>query len=329
MNTRPPSATSRRRLLFAAGLLPAVGLNRPIYAQESTPIPARPALEPLPAAAPSADGPLKVVTTTPILADITRQLGGERVEVKSILPAGADAHDFEPAPEDLVTIEDAALVVEHGLDLDTWAADLVGTAGDKRVVVATDGVTVIPSDEGDSAPDPHVWFDPANVKVMAANIAADLTAIDPDGQISYEARRDAFGRQLDALDQWISAQIATVPPENRKLVTNHDAFSYFVQRYGLTLVGSVIPSIDSRAEPSAKETAELIEQIKAENVPAIFTETTINPELERELAEQAGVAVVPGLYSDSLGEEGSGAETYIGMMIANTILIVSSLRQSA
>jgi ABC-type Zn uptake system ZnuABC Zn-binding protein ZnuA len=320
---------SRRRLLLTAGALSAVLFVRPIHAQESTPIPAEPALEPLPAAAPRADGPLKVVTTTPILADVARQIGGERVEVKSILPAGADPHDFEPAPEDIVAIEDAALVVEHGLDLDSWAADLVEAAGNKDVVVATDGVTVIPSGEDDSAPDPHVWFDPMNVKVMAANIASALAAIDPDGQVSYDARRDAYARQLDVLDQWIAAQIATIPLEQRKLVTNHDAFSYYVQRYGLMLVGSVIPSIDSRAEPSAKETADLIERIKAENVPAIFTETSINPELEEELAEQAKVAVVPGLYSDSLGEEGSGAETYIGMMIANTMLIASSLRQAA
>jgi len=299
------------------------------FAQQSTPTPVLPALVPLPDATPRPDGPVKVVATTPILADISRQIAGVRAEVSSILPASADAHDFEPAPEDIVSIEDAALVIEHGLDLDTWASALVDSAGNDHVITATDGVPVVASADDADLPDPHVWFDPANVKVMAANIAAALSEVDPDGQPTYEARRDAYGRQLDALDAWIDAQIATIPPERRKLVTNHDAFGYYVRRYGLMFVGAVIPSIDSRSEPSAKETAELIEKIKAENVPAIFTETTINPELEEELAEQAGVTVVPGLYSDNVGEDGSGAETYIGMMEVNTRLIVSALSQDA
>jgi ABC-type Zn uptake system ZnuABC Zn-binding protein ZnuA len=320
------SRFNRRRLLAGASVIAAIPFAPSVDAQEGTPVPDQPTLPQLPPAEPRADGPIKVVASTPILADIVRQIGGERVDVDSILPAGADAHDFEPAPEDIVSIEEAALVVEHGLNLDSWAADLVDEAGDKQTVVATDGVTVIPSGDDGSAPDPHVWFDPANVKVMASNIAVALSNVDPDGAPYYEARRDAFHTQLDALDQWIAAQIATIPAEQRKLVTNHDAFRYYIDRYGFTFVGSVIPSIDSRAEPSANETAELIERIEAEHVPAIFTETSINPELERELAEQAGVTVVPGLYSDSLGEEGTGAETYIGMMIANTMLIVNALR---
>lgn len=320
---------SRRHLLAALAVTPAIVAVKPATAQEATPMPDAPALPPLPDTSPRAEGPLKVVATTPILADIARQVGGARVELKTLLPNNADTHDFEPAPDDIVKIEDAELVIEHGLDLDNWAADLVETVGDKQVLIATDGVSLLPSDDEEfSAGDPHVWFDPNNVKVMTANIAGGFIALDPEGLADYEARRDAYGLQLDALDQWIAARIATIPAERRKLVTNHDAFGYYVNRYGLTFVGSVIPSIDSRAEPSAKDIAELIARIQAENVPAIFTESTINPELEKELAEQAGVTVSPNLYSDNLGESGSGADTYIGMMVANTTVIVTALKSS-
>ncbi len=320
----------RRALL--ASLAAALGTfslaGRTVNAQESTP-PASDlfTVTALPDATPRDGSPIAVVTTTPILADIVRQVGGVRVEVDSLLPANADAHDFEPAPEDIVKIEDAEIVVEHGMNLDSWASNLVESAGSELVVVATTGVVALATDEeGFEAGDPHVWFDPTNVKVMAANIANALIAYDPAGSDSYNTRLTAYQTQLDELDTWIAAQIATIPAERRKLVTNHDAFGYYVNRYGLTFVGSVIPSLDSRAEPSAKEISELIETIKAEGVPAIFTESSINPELEEELASQAGVAVVPNLYGDNLGDAESGADTYIGLMVTDTMLIVGALR---
>ena len=320
-------------LLVAAVTVATIGLFAVprAVAQDSaaTPAPVEFApLQPLPDASPRTEGAFKVVATTPILADLARQIGGARLDVTSIMPPNADAHDFEPKPQDLVTIEGAALIVEHGLHLDAWAADLIDNAGvDAPVVVATTGVQTIATDEeGFDEGDPHVWFDPRNVKTMVDNIAAALSVADPEGSTSYEARRDAYKAQLDQLDQAIAQQIATIPPERRKLVTNHDAFGYYIARYGLTFVGSVIPSIDSRAEPSAKETADLIERIKAEGVPAIFTESSINPELEEELAKQAGVKVVSNLYGDTLGEPGSGADTYIGMMQIDTRLIVEGLR---
>jgi zinc/manganese transport system substrate-binding protein/manganese/iron transport system substrate-binding protein len=196
------------------------------------------------------------------------------------------------------------------------------------VLVATTNAPTIAGDasEGFNEGDPHVWFDPRNVAIMAGNIAAALASVDPGGATTYEARQTAYAAQLTALDAWIAAQIATIPSTRRKLVTNHDAFGYFVARYNLTFVGAVIPSLDSRAEPSAKETAALIDKIKQEGVPAIFTEATINPKLEQELGKQAGVKVIPNLYSDNLGPAGSGADTYIGMMETDVDLIVSALR---
>jgi manganese/iron transport system substrate-binding protein len=301
----------------------------PAAAQGATPAPSTgPRFVKLPAAASRQGGPLDVVTTTPLLADLARQVGGERVSAQSLLPPNADPHDFEPKPADLVAVEDADLIVEHGLDLDHWAEELVANAESSApVVVATKGVPTIASDEAEFAGgDPHVWFDPTNVKIMVGDIAAALSAIDPAGAPSYAARRDAYDRNLAILDAWIKGQIATIPPNRRKLVTNHDAFSYYTRRYGLTFVGSVIPSLDSSAEPSAQETQALIARIKAEGVPAIFTEASLNPQLERQLAAEAGVKVVPSLYGDTLGPPGSGADTYLGFMVTDTRLIVDALR---
>jgi ABC-type Zn uptake system ZnuABC Zn-binding protein ZnuA len=270
------------------------------------------------------------VTTTPLLADLARQVGGARVKASSILPADADPHEFEPAPQDLVKAADADLIIEHGLHLDDWAKDLVENADSKAVViVATKGIKTIAapnSSEGFNEGDPHVWFDPVNVGTMSTNISRALSQVDPDGASTYANRLDWYHIQLSQLDVWIAAEIATIPASRRKLVTNHDAFGYFVARYNMQFVGAVIPSLDSRAEPSAKETAALIDKIKAEGVPAIFTESTINPKLEQQLGEQAGVKVIPNLYSDNLGAPGTGADTYIGMMQTDVDLIVSALR---
>ena len=322
-------AINRRTFFAACALTAAIGAISlsSISAQDATPLPDAPTLVPLLEIQPRADGPIAVIATTPILADIARQIGGARVEVESLLPPNADPHDFEPAPADIVNVEGADLVIEHGLGLDSWASDLISSAGNEHIVTATDGVPTLPADdEGFASGDPQVWFDPTNVKVMASYIASALMTLDPEGSALYGARVEGYHLQLDSLDQWISAQVATIPVERRKLVTNHDAFGYYVNRYGFIFVGAVIPSIDTRSEPSAKETAELIEKIKTEGVPAIFTEASLNPRLEEELAKQAGVAVVPDLYGDSLGEEGSGADTYIGFMVTDTLLIVNALR---
>lgn len=324
-----PANHSRRAVLAATAIVMALAGTSRAAAQDPSASPDAGGLTlvALPEAPAREGGPLVVVTTTPILADLVRQIGGVRVEVESLLPANADPHDFEPAPADIVSLEGAELVVQHGLGLDPWAADLIDSAGTDLVIVATTGVPTRPADEeGFSDGDPHVWLDPTNVKLMVATLAGALSAIDSAGAQAYEARLAAYHQQLDALDGWIAAEIATIPPERRKLVTNHASFGYYAARYGLTFVGSVIPSIDSRAEPSAKEISELIETIKREGVPAIFTEASLNPELERELAAQAGVSVVPNLYSDSFGEAGSGADTYIGLMVTDTRLIVDALR---
>jgi zinc/manganese transport system substrate-binding protein len=318
---------------FPIAALAAVLVVLPVSAQEATPSPTSgfppfSALQPLPDAATRDGGSVKVVASTPIIADLVRQVGGQRVEVDSILPTNADPHDFEPKPEDIIKVEDAQAVFIHGLHLDDWAKDLIDNSGTNApVFVATDGVQTLASEEDEfNEGDPHVWFDPARVQTMVSNIASDLSSVDPDGADSYQQRAAAFKAQLSTLDQEIKDRINLIPADQRKLVTNHDALRYYADRYGLTIVGTVIPGMDTRSEPSAKDVADLVETIQNEHVKAIFSENIVSPKLAEELAKEAGVQIVDDLYSDNLGEAGSGADTYIGLMQTDTLLIVTALR---
>ncbi len=306
------------------------------YAQDSA-VPPFGTPAALPAIDERADGPIQVVTSTSILADLARQVGGERVAVTSILPANADPHDFEASPDDVISIEDADLIILHGLQLDTWADGLIEAAQtDAPVVIATTGIeTLGANDEHDgendsefSEGDPHVWFDPMRAKQMAANIRDGLIASDSDGASAYQERYDAYAAQLDELDAEIQQRIDLIPEPQRVLVTNHDALEYFANRYGLTIVGTVIPGLDSRTEPSAKELAALIDTIEASGATVIFAENTVGPALAESLASDAGIRVAPDLYTDSLGDSGSGADTYIGLMQTDTIIIVENLRSA-
>jgi ABC-type Zn uptake system ZnuABC Zn-binding protein ZnuA len=292
-------------------------------------------------ATPPGDG-LVVVATTTQIEDMARQIAGERATVTGLMPANADPHDFEPTPGNIEKVADADLILEHGLHLDEWAEDLVEQSGTQATIaVVTERIVPIEGeageehDEAEGAPeaegdhggdDPHVWFDVANARVMVENIRSALIEADLDGRGDYEAGATAYLAQLDELDAWIREQVATVPAANRKLVTDHDAFGYYVRAYGFTFVGAVIPGLDTQSQPSAQETAELIDHIRAERVKAIFTTASLSPDLARQIADEAGVAVVDDLYGDALGPEGSGAETYVGMMRWNTTRIVEALR---
>jgi zinc/manganese transport system substrate-binding protein len=285
-------------------------------------------LTPLPDAAARDDGPLEVVATTPIIADLVRQVGGQRVEVESILPNNADPHDFEPKPEDIIKVEDADVVFTHGLHLDEWASDLIDNSGTGApVFVVTDGIETLDSEEEEfEEGDPHVWFDTTRAQQMVTNIANALTEVDADGSDSYQQRANAYIEQLATLDQEIKDRIALIPEDQRKIVTNHDALGYYADRYGLEVVGTVFPGSDTRSEPSAQEVADLVDSIEEQGVKAVFAENTVSPTIAEELASEAGVQVVDDLYTDSLGDAGSGADTYIGLMQTDTRLIVDALR---
>lgn len=283
--------------------------------------------------------PLRVVATTVQIEAIAREVGGDALDLRGIIPAGSDAHDFEPVASDLAAIERAQVILRHGIGLDEWLDDTLSSS-DGEVVTVTDGIDLRagevasaeerdePSGEGgaDGALDPHVWLDPANVKTMVDNIAEAFTSADGENAAAYEANATAYKGRLDAAREEIQAIIDEIPMEKRKLVTNHDAFGYFAAAFGLQIVGAVIPSLSTQSEPSAQDTAELLATIEREGVQVIFAESSVNPALARTLAEDAGIEIVDDLYGDSLGEPGSGAETIEDMLLANARTIADALK---
>jgi ABC-type Zn uptake system ZnuABC Zn-binding protein ZnuA len=270
-----------------------------------------------------------VVATTPQVADFVRIVGGDAVRVHQVVKAGVDPHEFEPSPADQEAIRSSRAVFENGLGLESWVAGAVRSAGAKGPVVDTsDGVTLRKASQEGQETDPHVWHDPANARVMVANVARGLTAAVPEAAAAISSRAAAYTAELEALDAEVRAQIGAIPPAQRKLVTNHDALGYFTDRYGITLVGSVIPSFDSQAELSSSQLAELVSTIKAQGVKAIFAESSLPAKTAETVARDAGVKVVAGedaLYADSLGPPGSDGDTYVKMVRHNTRQLVENL----
>jgi zinc/manganese transport system substrate-binding protein/manganese/iron transport system substrate-binding protein len=269
---------------------------------------------------PSSGRPLVVASTTQ-LADFARAVGGKDVEVYALLRPNVDAHEFEPSPADLDALARSSVVVRNGLGLDPWLDDAVAASGTSSPVVDTSRGAQLLGD------DPHLWFDPRNAAVMVAHVADAIAEADPDAAAAVRRRATTYRRRLDELDRWIAQQLADLPA--RKLVTDHDAFGYYVRRYHLDFVGSIIPGFDSSAEISARDLNRLADRIRAEDVPAIFTEQSLPPKAAEALADRAGVEVVSGddgLYGDSLGPDGSAGATYLGMMRHNTAVLVEHLR---
>jgi zinc/manganese transport system substrate-binding protein len=269
------------------------------------------------------DTDLTVVATTTEVADLVRQVGGERVDVSGLLSPGADPHGYEPRPSDAASILDAAVVFRSGGEVDEWLDELVDNAGgDAEIVDLIDSVRTI---EADGETDPHWWQDPRNALLAVAAIREALSEADPDGRGAYERNAAAYSRELRRLDEQIAACIGKVPAAKRKLVTTHDSLGYFARRYGIEVVGSVIPSLSTQAQPSAGDIAELVDQVRDEGVEAVFPEAETSERLERALAREAGAEVGDPLWADTLGGEGSRAETYVDAMAANTAALVEGM----
>jgi ABC-type Zn uptake system ZnuABC Zn-binding protein ZnuA len=287
------------------------------------------------------DGPLAtgrvlhVVATTTQVADFARNVGGDQVQVTSLLKPGVDAHDYEPSPADLEAIARADLVVQNGVGLEEWLDDTIKSSGFTGPVVDTSqGVKLRAgghADEGEEQAggdehDPHIWQNPRNAQVMAANIQRALAEAEPVNAAAFKANLAAYTKQLQALDAEVERQIDSLA--NKKLVTNHDAFGYYIDRYGLEFVGSVIPSFDSSAELSGRDIRDLVAKIEATGVKAVFSETTLPPRAAETIGREAGVKVVVGedaLYGDALGPPGSDGDTYLKMIRHNTATIVGNL----
>lgn len=274
-------------------------------------------------------GPLVVATTT-ILGDVVEHVVGGDGVVEVLVPTGVDPHDYQASSRQVAMLQDADLVVANGLGLEEGLEDVLETA-------AADGANVIElaprldpipfaaeHDSGDASTDPHVWMDPVRMADAALLVAVELGAIDESAD--WSGRAATYADELAAAHREIEATLGAIPPERRKLVTNHDSLGYFADRYGFDVVGVVIPGGTTLAEPSSAELARLVADIERSGAPAIFAETTDSSVLAEAVAAEISrpVAVVE-LYTGSLGEPGSGAETLIGMLKLDAARIAAAL----
>ena len=273
---------------------------------------------------------LKVVATTTIVGDVVSQVGNDRIDLQVLLPVGVDPHGFNPTPQDISKIADADLVFANGAGLEEFLDNLIESAGAKdKVIHVSDGIDFLVFEGQEQEHDhigiePHTWTDPNNVMVWVNNIEHELSINDPENANVYRANAVSYIAELKALDVWIRDQLARIPAENRKLVTDHALFGYFVEEYGLTQVGALIAGYSTLAEPTAKELAGIEDAIQNLDVKAIFVGNTVNPVLAERVTDDTGTALIY-VYTGSLSESGDEAGTYIEYMRYNTSAFVDAL----
>jgi len=275
-------------------------------------------------------GGLSILAVETFLADIAQNVAGERLSVESLMPLGLDPHAFQPTPADVAKIADSQVLIVNGSGFEEWLDETLKNAGGERLVVeASAGLQTRKPAESeivDEAQDPHFWLDPVSATRYVENIRAGFIQADPAGKAIYTQNAEAYMASLNDLDGWIREQVDQIPAERRLLVTNHESFGYFADRYGFKVVGTVLPSVSTGAAPSAGQMAALIEKVRASGAPAIFLETGADPRLADQIAQETGVKLITGLYSHSVTEPGGNAPTYIDMMKYNTMLIVGALK---
>lgn len=279
---------------------------------------------------------LKVVATTNIIGDLVTNVGGDLIDLTVMMPPGTDVHTFTPTPRDAASVADAHVVFINGLKLEEFLEELIKNAGGEATIVAvSSGIETQELDEANnhtnglekegSLPDPHIWMTPAHAIVMVRNIAQALSQLDPTNAKAYEANAQTYVARLTELDEWVKTQIEQIPTAHRQMVTDHDAFGYYAERYGLEIIGTVIPAYSTNASPSAQELATLQDVIAEHHARAIFVDVSANVVLAERISDDTGIRLVP-LYTGSLGEPGSGAETYIDFIRYDTIAIVDALK---
>ncbi|MCW3005038.1 MAG: zinc transporter substrate-binding protein, partial [Conexibacter sp.] len=275
----------------------------------------------------ASEGRIRVVATTTQLADLVRNVGGPAVAVTQILQPNSDPHTYEPRPKDIQDTAGADLVVRSGDRLDAWIDDVLKNAGGHPAVLDAGAGRPVALPGQTSGPeasrfDPHWWHDPRNAEFAAQRIHDALVRADPSARAGIDRATAAYLTRLRALDAGIATCMSRVPAAERKLVTDHDAFAYFAHRYGIRVIGAVIPSQTTQAQPSAGDLAALSRVIRREHVQAVFPETSASPKLARAIAAQTGASSAAQLYGDTLGPQGSPGATYLGMERANAAAMV-------
>lgn len=279
------------------------------------------------------DGKLKVISTVSPITSIVENIGGTAVELEGVIPEGVNSHTFEPPPSVVGAIEDADLIIMNGLKLEEPTLELAESNKKDSAVILLLGDEAItpeeykydfsfPRDEG--RPNPHVWPNPELIMEYATLVHDRLVELDPDNEEYYDANLDAFMKRLERLDQQMRIAAQTVPEANRKLLTYHDSWAYWADRYGFTVIGAIQPSDFS--EPSAKEVANLVDQVKQENVPAIFGSEVFPSDVLETIADETGAVYVDDLRDDDLpGEPGDDDHSYLGLMVNNMRIMIPAL----
>jgi zinc/manganese transport system substrate-binding protein len=267
-----------------------------------------------------AQGKIKAVASFSVLGDLVKNVGGDRVEVATLVGPNGDAHVFSPTPGDARTLGAAKVVFVNGLGLEGWMTRLVKASGTKApMVVASLGVKPLKMEDeghpGKEVTDPHAWQSIANAKIYVANIRAALSKVDPAGASAYASNANAYLAKLDALEKEVRAAIAKIPADHRKIITTHDAFGYFRAAYGMEFISPEGVSTD--AEPSAKDVAKIIGQIRKQKIPAVFMENIADPRMMQQIAKESGAKIGGTLYSDALSKPDGPAGSYIDMMRNN------------
>lgn len=272
-------------------------------------------------------GQPKVVVTNTIIGDLTAKVAADKVNLVSLLRPGDDPHVYEPTPQDSRALESAQLVLYNGYNLEPGIIRMMESTSrqGKRVAVGEVAKPLTLSKNGETVPDPHVWGDVKNAILMVGKIRDELAGVSPENKALFTKNAEQLITELKKLDNAIAQQIQTIPPQNRRLVTTHDAFQYYGKAYGIEILGTLI-GISTEEQPSAQTVKNLVTMIQKSRVPTIFAETTLNPDLIKTVAQEANVklAATP-LYSDSIDVRGSRGDSYIKMMQENTKTIVEGL----
>lgn len=268
---------------------------------------------------------VKVVATFSILADLVKNVGGDRVDVRALVGPNGDAHVYQPFPSDAKMLADAKVVFVNGLGFEGWMERLIKASGSKApVVIATRGVKPRKADDGvHGGADPHAWQSVANAKIYVANIREGLSAADPAGTASYEANAAAYLVKLDTLDAEVSGTIDKIPVERRKIITTHDAFGYFAAAYGVEFIAP--QGVSTEAEVSARDVAKIITQIRKQKIPAVFLENVTDDRLLKRIGAESGARIGGTLYSDALTDGQGAAPTYLDMMRHNVRQLAEAL----
>jgi ABC-type Zn uptake system ZnuABC Zn-binding protein ZnuA len=269
----------------------------------------------------------RVLAAESFLADIAQNVAGDRLTVETLVPLGADPHEYQPTPKDTAKIAESQVLIVNGIEYEWWLQKTLETVGGERLVIVTSaGLTASPDTAGQHPEgDPHMWLDPARVVRYVENIRDGLSQADPAGKDVYTNNASTYLARLKDLDQWIKTEVARIPPERRLLITNHESLGYFAQAYGFTIVGAVIPSVTSDASPSAQQMANLIQTIESSGASTIFLDVGANPDLAQQIATETGAKVVADLYLETLSGPNGPAPTYLDMLKYDVTQIVNAL----